>query len=147
MFNFSLYSYGKYLLKYKIKKILLESASKIGGIEREVKSLISKIKPFKNSQTRVGNLALLNKAFLIACSSLKMFYLPTLFAIFALTFSACASKPVYKVQIKEVFIPVKCNLKLPKKPQENGSFASHRALAKYYLEIEQIAKDCNVTSK
>ena len=145
MFNFSLYSYG-FLLKYKIKKILLESASKIGGIEREVKSFISKIKPFKNSQARVGNLALLNKAFLIACSSLKMFYF-TLFALFALTFSACAAKPVYKVEIKEVFIPVKCNLKLPKKPKENGSFASHRALAKYYLEIEQIAKDCNVTSK
>ena len=71
----------------------------------------------------------------------------TLLALFALTFSACASKPVYKVEIKEVFIPVKCNLKLPTKPKENGSFASHRALAKYYLEIEQIAKDCNVTSK
>ena len=66
----------------------------------------------------------------------------TLVALFALTFSACASKPVYKVEIKEVFIPVKCNLKLPTKPQENGSFASHRALAKYYLTIEQIAKDC-----
>lgn len=72
----------------------------------------------------------------------KSFILFTLLALFALTFSACASKPVYKVEIKEVFIPVKCNLKLPKKPQENGSFASHRALAKYYLEIEQIAKDC-----
>ena len=104
MFNFSLYSYGKYLLKYKIKKILLESASKIGGIEREVKGFI--------------------------------------LILFALAFSACASKPVYKVEIKEVFIPVKCNLKLPKKPQENGSFESHRALSKYYLEIEQIAKDC-----
>ena len=63
MFNFSLYSYGKYLSKYKIKKIfLLESASKIGGIEREVKSFISKIKPFKNSQTRVGNLAFTSKS-------------------------------------------------------------------------------------
>ena len=69
-------------------------------------------------------------------------FLFTLLALFALTFSACASKPVYKVEIKEVFIPVKCNLKLPTKPQENGSFASHRALAKYYLEVEQIAKDC-----
>lgn len=72
----------------------------------------------------------------------KSFILFTLLALFALTFSACASKPVYKVEIKEVFIPVKCNLKLPTKPKENGSFASHRALAKYYLEVEQIAKDC-----
>ena len=77
----------------------------------------------------------------------KNFILFPLLALFALTFSACASKPVYKVEIKEVFIPVKCNLKLPTKPKENGSFASHRALAKYYLEVEQIAKDCNVTSK
>lgn len=74
-------------------------------------------------------------------------FLFTLLALFTLTFSACASKPVYKVEIKEVFIPVKCNLKLPTKPKENGSFESHKALTKYYLEIEQIAKDCNVTSK
>ena len=77
----------------------------------------------------------------------KNFILFPLLTLFALTFSACASKPVYKVEIKEVFIPVKCNLKLPTKPKENGSFASHRALAKYYLEVEQIAKDCSVTSK
>lgn len=58
-----------------------------------------------------------------------------------LIFNGC-SKPVYKIQTQEVFIPVKCNLELPPKPQENGSFESHKALAKYYLEIEQIAKDC-----
>lgn len=58
-----------------------------------------------------------------------------------LIFNGC-SKPVYKIQTQEVFIPVKCNLELPQKPQEDGSFESHRALTKYYLEIEQIAKDC-----
>lgn len=74
--------------------------------------------------------------------SFRNFLFTTFLALFALTFSACASKPVYKVEIKEVFIPVKCNLELPQKPQENGSFESHKALTKYYLEIEQIAKDC-----
>ena len=86
------------------------------------------------------NQNLIKRALKLKC--FKSFILFTLLALFALTFSACASKPVYKVEIKEVFIPVKCNLKLPTKPKENGSFASHRALAKYYLTIEQIAKDC-----
>lgn len=61
--------------------------------------------------------------------------------ISTLIFTGC-SKPVYKIQTQEVLIPVKCNLELPQKPQENGSFESHKSLAKYYLEIEQIAKDC-----
>ena len=76
--------------------------------------------------------------------SLKSFknYLFTAFlALFTLSFSAC-SKPLYKIQTKEVLIPVKCNLELPSKPKENGSFESHKELAVYYKEVEQIAKDC-----
>ena len=56
-------------------------------------------------------------------------------------FTAC-SKPVYKVEVQEVLVPIKCNLALPKKPKDNGSFKSHKDLAKYYLEVEQIAKEC-----
>lgn len=63
-------------------------------------------------------------------------------ALFALSFSACATKPIVKIKTQKVLIPVKCNLELPPKPQEDGSFESHKALAKYYLEVEQIAKDC-----
>ena len=66
----------------------------------------------------------------------------TFLALFVLNFSACATKPILKIQTQEVLIPVKCNLELPPKPQEDGSFESHKALAKYYLEVEQIAKDC-----
>lgn len=66
-----------------------------------------------------------------------MIFLP----VFALLLSACA-KPVYRVQIKEVLVPVKCNLSLPQKPQENGSFQSHKELIKYFVQVEQIAKDC-----
>lgn len=73
---------------------------------------------------------------------MKNFVLAVLLALFALSFSACATKPIVKIKTQEVFIPVKCNLELPPKPQENGSFESHKALAKYYLEVEQIAKDC-----
>ena len=63
-------------------------------------------------------------------------------ALFFFSFSACATKPIVKIKTQEVLIPVKCNLELPPKPQEDGSFESHKALAKYYLEVEQIAKDC-----
>lgn len=66
----------------------------------------------------------------------------TFLALFVLSFSACATKPIVKIQTQEVLIPIKCNLEIPPKPQENGNFASHKALAKYYLEVEQIAKDC-----
>ena len=73
---------------------------------------------------------------------MKNFVLAVLLALFALSFSACATKPIVKIQTQEGLIPIKCNLELPPKPQENGSFESHKALAKYYLEVEQIAKDC-----
>lgn len=56
--------------------------------------------------------------------------------------SACASKPLVKIETKEVYIPVKCDLELPTKPLENGSFESHKQIAVYYKKMEQIAKDC-----
>ena len=63
--------------------------------------------------------------------------------LFLLAFLAgCSTKPILKVQTKEVFIPVKCNLELPPKPKEDGGFESHKELSLYYKEIEQIAKDC-----
>lgn len=61
--------------------------------------------------------------------------------ILLFTLEGC-SKPTYKVQVKEVLIPIQCNLELPNKPKEDGSFSSHKALAVYYKEVEQIAKDC-----
>ena len=73
---------------------------------------------------------------------MRKLILSAFLALFALNFSACATKPIVKIQTQEVLIPVKCNLELPPKPQEDGSFESHKALAKYYLEVEQIAKDC-----
>ncbi|WP_300692399.1 MULTISPECIES: hypothetical protein [Helicobacter] len=67
--------------------------------------------------------------------------------LFALSFSACASKPLVKIETKEVFIPVKCDLELPTKPPENGSFESHKQIAIYYKKVEQIAKDCTTERK
>ncbi|MCI5968181.1 hypothetical protein [Helicobacter sp.] len=73
--------------------------------------------------------------------STKIFLNFLLFAFIPCFFISCA-KPIVEIQTQEVFIPIKCNLELPQKPKENGSFESHKALSKYYLEVEQIAKDC-----
>lgn len=64
------------------------------------------------------------------------------FMFLGITFFAGCSKPTYKVRTQEVLIPIKCNLTLPLKPKEDGSFESHKALAIYYRQVEQIAKDC-----
>ncbi len=52
------------------------------------------------------------------------------------------SRVISDVQIQEVYIPIKCNIKIPNKPKEDGTFESHKQLAEYYLIVEQIAKDC-----
>lgn len=68
---------------------------------------------------------------------MKVLYL----ILIAFFFSACASSSV-QVQTKEVLIPIKCNLEMPKKPKEDGSFESHKALGIYFLEVESTLKDC-----
>lgn len=75
---------------------------------------------------------------------LSKYFKKTLFIAFLLLFTlaGCASKPIVKIDTKEVFIPIKCNLTLPNKPKEDGSFQSHKELLIYYLEVESIAKDC-----
>ena len=62
------------------------------------------------------------------------------FISLSLIFSACAGS--VQIQTKEVLIPIKCNLEIPKKPKENGSFESHKALGIYFLEVERTLKDC-----
>ena len=62
--------------------------------------------------------------------------------IVGMFFVGCAKEPIYKIQTKEVLIPIKCDIKIPDKPKEDGSFESHRELAVYYKKVEQIAKDC-----
>lgn len=57
-------------------------------------------------------------------------------------FSACAVKPIAQIQTKEVLIPIACDLPMPKKPKEDGSFESHKALGIYFLEVESTLKDC-----
>ncbi len=72
----------------------------------------------------------------------KSIILKLFIAFLLLSLAGCASKPIVKIDTKEVFIPIKCNLTLPNKPKEDGSFQSHKELLIYYLEVESIAKDC-----
>lgn len=65
--------------------------------------------------------------------------LAVLVILYGLFSSGCSSK---MGTIKEVYIPVKCPLKMPLKPQNDGSFEAHKQLMIYYLECENIALQC-----
>ena len=63
-----------------------------------------------------------------------------LIALFSVLYlCGCSTK---EPQIKQVYVPVRCNLKMPLKPAANGSFEAHKELVRYFLRCEEIAKDC-----
>lgn len=62
------------------------------------------------------------------------------FLVVILALSGCASKD--RVVYKDVFVPVKCPLAMPTKPQNDGSFESHKAKMIYYLKCEESLKFC-----
>lgn len=55
-------------------------------------------------------------------------------------FSGCAIKE--RVVYKDVFVPIKCDAKMPKSPKNDGSFASHKKIMIYFLECEHLLKYC-----
>lgn len=57
-----------------------------------------------------------------------------------LLFLGCST--LVRTEIQEVYIPVRCDAELPTKPKDDGSFESAKNLTIYYIEIEQILKDC-----
>ena len=63
-----------------------------------------------------------------------------LIALFSVLYLCGCS--VNEPQIKQVYVPVRCNLKMPLKPAANGSFEAHKELVRYFLKCEEIAKDC-----
>ncbi|MBP3207873.1 MAG: hypothetical protein J6M21_06405 [Campylobacter sp.] len=65
--------------------------------------------------------------------------LAILVILYGLFSSGCSSKTR---ALNEVYIPVKCPLKMPLKPQNNGDFKSHKEMMIYYLECENIAIKC-----
>ena len=68
--------------------------------------------------------------------------LAVLVILYGLFSSGCSSKTG---AINEVYIPVKCPLQMPVKPQNDGSFKAHKELMIYFLECENIALKCTDT--
>lgn len=58
-----------------------------------------------------------------------------------LLLTGCAKKEP-DVVYKEVFIPTKCQAKMPNKPINKGDFESHKEKMVYYLECERLLKFC-----
>lgn len=66
-----------------------------------------------------------------------------IFALIGLTLLiGCSSKPTVIYKTVEVKVPVKCNVVWPTKPLYDGKFTSARALAEYFLEIEDLLRIC-----
>ena len=59
-------------------------------------------------------------------------------------FLGCSAKKelMIKTEYQEVKVPIKCPLKVPKKPRFNNDLSSAKRLSAYYLEVEYIAKSC-----
>ena len=62
--------------------------------------------------------------------------------LFALAFTGCAPKIQTEYIYKDVYVPVKCNAKMPIKPTNDGSFKSHKEKMLYFLRTEALLKEC-----
>ena len=60
----------------------------------------------------------------------------------AISFTGCATKIQTEKSYKDVYVPVKCNAKMPTKPTNNGSFESHKEKMLYFLRTEALLKEC-----
>ena len=62
--------------------------------------------------------------------------------LFALAFTGCAPKIQTEYIYKDVYVPVKCNAKMPIKPTNDESFESHKEKMLYFLRAEALLKEC-----
>ena len=68
-----------------------------------------------------------------------------MFLLFTLFLAGCASKPevITKTKYQDVYIPVKCSVRMPKKTKfDKKDLQSARALAVYYRQVEILLKGC-----
>ena len=68
-----------------------------------------------------------------------------LFFFLALFLFGCSAKDkvIYKQNIKEVYIPVRCDVKMPNRPVHSGSTVKDNInIISYTLEVEQALKAC-----
>ena len=69
----------------------------------------------------------------------------SVFLFFALFFVGCSSKPeiITKTQYQDVYVPVRCQAKMPEKPKfDKKDMQSARALAVYYRQVEALLMEC-----
>lgn len=67
------------------------------------------------------------------------------FFLFAVFFVGCAAKPeiITKTKYQDVYIPVRCQAKIPEKPKfDKKDLQSARALAVYYRQVEALLMEC-----
>ncbi|EJP75606.1 hypothetical protein [Campylobacter sp. FOBRC14] len=67
------------------------------------------------------------------------------FLLLAMFFIGCAAKPevITRIQYQDVYIPVRCQAKMPEKPKfDKKDLQSARALAVYYRQVEILLKRC-----
>ena len=62
--------------------------------------------------------------------------------LFTLVFTGCAPKIQTEYIYKDVYVPVKCNAKMPVKPTNDESFESHKQKMLYFLRTEALLKEC-----
>ena len=94
--------------------------------EQAIISKFNKEKTYKKNKADLHHIAL---AFLFFLLSLILF--------------GCSPKTIYKQNIKEVYIPVKCNPKIPEKPKPTGSPAYDNInILAYARELEQTVIFC-----
>lgn len=60
----------------------------------------------------------------------------------AISFTGCATKIQTEYIYKDVYVPVKCNAKMPIKPINDGSFETHKQKMVYFLKTEALLKEC-----
>ena len=78
-------------------------------------------------------------------AELKHYGFAALFFFLALLLFGCSAKEqvVYKQNIKEVYIPVKCNIDMPVKPAPAGDTVKDNInIVAYSKEVEQALKAC-----
>lgn len=64
-------------------------------------------------------------------------------ALLALWFGGCASKPMVKVEIQEVLVPIKCDVEIPQRPKRQMELVENiRAIALYAEKLEIALKEC-----
>lgn len=67
------------------------------------------------------------------------------FLFFVLLLAGCSAKPevITKTQYQDVYIPVRCQVKMPEKPKfDKKDLKSARQISIYYKEVEALLKEC-----